>query len=235
MMNMPSDNIFETELKPAFPLRWVVIGIVSLVTLVLFATSLPIMSQTLSGAQPKAYWYISRSSSFVGFGLITLSMLFGMMISSKRKNPTWLGRLAWFELHQHTSLLGLAFVFVHVLVLLGDQYLHFTLSQLFIPFANREYEPLWVGVGQLAFYVLLLVTLSFYARSRIGHRAWRIIHYASFGLYWMIVLHSVMSGTDSKTLLASAVMALSSFAIIGFTIYRVVAGLANSQPALGAK
>ena len=234
-MNITSEKIIVADLKPAISLRWVAISIMTLITLILFATSLPIISKTLVGTQPKAYWYLSRASSFVGFGLITLSMFFGLSISSKVKGIEGMGRMGWFELHQHSSLLGLAFIVMHVLILLGDQYLHFTLAQLFVPFASLNYEPFWGGVGQIGFYVLLLVTLSFYARPRIGHGTWRIIHYASFGLYWLIVLHALMSGSDSKTLIASAVLALSSFGVVGFTIYRVLASLAAKPNAIQKK
>ena len=68
-MNITSEKIIVADLKPAISLRWVAISIMTLITLILFATSLPIISKTLVGTQPKDYWYLSRASSFVGFGL----------------------------------------------------------------------------------------------------------------------------------------------------------------------
>ncbi|HEY0603329.1 MAG TPA: hypothetical protein VGD58_10480, partial [Herpetosiphonaceae bacterium] len=44
---------------------------------------LPGLSASLLGAEPKAYWYLSRSSALVAFGLLWLSMLLGLSITSK--------------------------------------------------------------------------------------------------------------------------------------------------------
>src|SRR5439155_7548209 len=44
---------------------------------------LPGLAGSLSGTAPQAYWYISRASAFVAFGLLWLSMLAGLGITSK--------------------------------------------------------------------------------------------------------------------------------------------------------
>jgi hypothetical protein len=48
----------------------------------------------------------------------------------------WPGGPAAADLHEHASLLGLAFGLLHALVLLGDAYIGYTLPQLLIPFAS---------------------------------------------------------------------------------------------------
>jgi hypothetical protein len=57
---------------------------------------------------------------------------------------------------------GLALTLLHAAVLLGDEYLNYTATQLLLPFGSTPYRPLWVGLGQAAFYVLIPVTASFY-------------------------------------------------------------------------
>jgi len=59
------------------------------------------------------------------------------------------------------------------------------------------YRPLWTDLGQIAFYVCALVSLSFYARRCMGHKTWRRFHYLSFGVFALSVSHGLMSGTDS--------------------------------------
>jgi predicted ferric reductase len=83
---------------------------------------LPGLSQSLLGAEPKAYWYLARASAGVAFGLLWLSMVFGLLITN-RMARLWPGGPAAFDLHQHASLLGLAFGLFHALILLGDGYM----------------------------------------------------------------------------------------------------------------
>src|SRR5437868_651190 len=74
---------------------------------------------------------------------------------------------------------------------------HPHLGALIIPFASSAYRPIWVGLGQIAFYLLLLVTFTFYIRRQIGNRLWHGIHYLSYLVFAMILLHGLLSGTDS--------------------------------------
>ena len=83
---------------------------------------------SLSGAQPKAYWYLSRATAFVAFGLLWLSMALGLAITNKLAR-LWPGGPAAADLHQYSSLLGLAFGCFHGLILTGDSYSGYTLAQ----------------------------------------------------------------------------------------------------------
>src|SRR3954454_14139668 len=85
-------------------------------------TLLPNIANALAGTAPHAYWYISRASAFVAYGLFWISMLAGLGITSKL-GRYWPGMPATYELHRITALLGLGFGTVHALVLLGDQYM----------------------------------------------------------------------------------------------------------------
>ena len=73
----------------------------------------------------------------------------GCLLTS-RAARRWPGVVSAGDVHQHVSLLGLAFGMFHGLILLGDRYANYRLTQLLIPFATTAYRPLWVGLGQLA-------------------------------------------------------------------------------------
>lgn len=175
---------------------------------------------SLSGAQPKVFWYLSRATAFVAFGLLWLSMVLGLSITTKLARM-WPGGPAAADLHQYTSLLGLAFGCVHALLLLGDAYSNYTPARLLVPFGSMQYRPLWVGLGQVGLYLGLVVTLSFYVRRSIGYRMWRLIHFASFAFFVLVVAHSVFSGTDSPTLWARGLYGSSALSVLGLTLYRM--------------
>jgi hypothetical protein len=150
---------------------------------------------SFSGEAPKIYWYLSRASGIVSYSILWVSMALGLGITNKMAR-LWPGAPSAFAIHQYTSLLGLAFAVYHGLVLMGDHFVDFSLPRLIVPF-SIAYETFWVGLGQLCFYIWLLVVMSFYIRQRIGQKTWRMIHYANFVIYGMAFLHGIMSGTDS--------------------------------------
>src|SRR4051812_42169861 len=169
-----------------------------------------------------AFWYISRVSAFVAFGLLWLSLLAGLGITSKLSR-LWPGMPGSLELHRFTGLLGIGFGLVHALVLLGDKYMNYTLGQLLVPFMAGDYRAEWVGFGQLSFYLLVVVAFSWYVRDRLGVHAWRLIHMLSFALFLMVLIHGLKSGTDSGTLWASALYWGSAASVLLGSLYRVMA------------
>lgn len=169
-----------------------------LVAVLILPSWLPNMYFSLGGDAPKAYWYLSRATAFVSLSLLWLSMALGIGISNKMAR-VWPGAAAAFAIHEYVSLLGLAFALFHALLLLGDKYINFTLSQVLMPFASVGYHPFWVGVGQIGFYIWALVAFSFYIRQGIGQKTWRLIHFLSFAMYAMGLVHGLFSGTDTNS------------------------------------
>jgi predicted ferric reductase len=183
---------------------------------------LPSLSAATTGAEPHAYWYLSRSSAFVGYVMLWASMAFGLMISNKL-GRLWPGAPTTFELHQLTGLLGLGFSLLHGLALLGDRYIGYSLTGVLVPFAGTGYRPVWVGLGQIALYGAALVGLTFYVRKYIGQRAWRVIHFFSYAVFALALVHGITSGTDTGEPWAVALYWGSGGILLFLTIYRVLA------------
>lgn len=192
-----------------------------LAAILLLPTWLPNMATSLAGESPKVFWYLSRATAFVSLSILWISMALGLGLSNKMAR-LWPGAPAAFAVHEYMSLLGLAFALFHALVLLGDHYINFTLAQLLIPFSTVDYRPAWTGIGQVGFYVWLIVALSFYLRSSIGQKAWRVIHYLSFAMYLMGLAHGLFGGTDSSTAWAQWYYWISGGSLLFLLIYRIV-------------
>lgn len=213
-------------LQPAIPLRrvltWFLLVVISaqLLTVVLPAWW-PLLNQSLVGEQPKAFWYLARSSAFAAFGLLWLSMIFGLLITNKFAR-LWPGGPTAFDLHQYTSLLGIGFSLFHVLILLGDHYMNYTWVQLFTPFASSNYRQFSVGLGQIGLALAFLVSLTFYLRRTITHRVWRLLHFLSFALFVLVLAHGVWSGTDTADLWARTIYWVSGGSVLFLTVYRIV-------------
>jgi predicted ferric reductase len=212
--------------RPVTDWQTLVIGAVAIIagtllSAVALPNFLPGLTASILGNSPKVYWYLSRSSAMVAFILLWMSMTLGLILTN-RLARIWPGGLAATDLHQYVSLLGLGLGCFHGLILLGDHYMKPNLIQIMLPFANQNYKPGWVGLGQLAFYTWLLVLGSFYVRKRIGRSAWRGIHFISFLTFALALIHGLMSGTDSQTLWASALYWFAGGSLLVLLFYRIL-------------
>jgi len=232
-----STNQFE-DLPPALAFRTLILILVAgiagaLAALLVLPVWLPHVSASLLGPDPKAYWYLSRASALVAYVLLWLSMALGLGMTN-RLARIWPGGPLAFDLHQHTSLLGLAFALLHALVLLGDHYMNYTVAQVLIPFASKAYRPLWVGLGQIGLYLMEIVGLSFFARSITGHRFWRMIHYLSFVVFLLALAHGLLSGTGTTTVWARGMYLASGGSVLFLAIYRWLFARFTARPSRDA-
>ena len=222
----PTPPAVENEYESSVNLQFLLLILVAMVmgllaAILLLPTWLPNMAASLVGTDPKVFWYLSRATAFVSLSILWLSMALGLGITNKMAR-LWPGAPAAFAIHEYVSLLGLAFALFHALILLGDRYINFTVAQIFMPFSTLNYRPTWTGIGQLAFYLWLIVALSFYVRSSIGQKTWRTIHYLSFVLYIMGLAHGLFAGTDSTANWAQWYYWISAGSLLFLLVYRIV-------------
>ncbi len=175
----------------------------------------------------QAMWYVTRSAGFASYFLLWLSTALGLAIPTKLFDKL-LPRAATFDFHQFISLLAIGFIALHVGVLMADQYLPFNLAQILVPFI-APYRPVWVGIGVFSFYLTLLVTITFYIRSRIGMKAFKTIHYFSLVSYFGVVIHSFMSGTDSSVPAVQWMYIATSLVVAALTGYWIVTGAGQAK------
>ena len=168
----------------------------------------------------QAMWYVTRAAGIMAYLLLWLSTVWGLAIPARLLGDKLSGEFI-FDFHQFISLLSLGFLGLHILVLTADRYLPFSVAQLLVPFI-APYRPLWVGIGVVAFYLLLLVTVTFYLRKQIGMKAFRYIHYASLLAYLGAVAHALFAGADSS-LPVVMFLYISTFSVVVFlTVYWLV-------------
>lgn len=212
------DSVMTTMLPPIIgAIVGIIIMVVVGIVLVGQAGGLAALGSALIGAH--SAWYLSRATAFVSYVLVWWSMILGLSMTNKLAR-IWPGGPTANALHEHASLLGLAFAAIHALVLLADQYIGYTLPQILIPFAS-SYMPLWIGFGQIGLYLMAIVTFSFYIRRWIGTKTWRTLHFLSFALFVMALGHGLITGTDSSALWAIVMYAGTGLSVLWMTVYRI--------------
>jgi len=173
-------------------------------------------------------WMIIRGSGLAAFAFLAASTIWGLLLASglmgrmvKAKPLTYM--------HESLAVGAILGTIVHLVTLSIDEYVEFGPRELFVPGAS-SYEPFWVSLGIIAFYGIVLVTASFYVRKHIGQKAWRFIHFTTFGIYISSAAHGLMSGTDSENPYVFWLYVGSASVVLGLTAVRVATGGAKSRP-----
>jgi methionine sulfoxide reductase heme-binding subunit len=175
------------------------------------------------------YWYVTRSAGLMAYVLLWFSTVWGISVTSKALDPL-LSRQTAYSFHEFLSLLGLAFVGLHMIVLLFDRNEPFSTLQLFVPFIN-QYRPFWVGVGVLATYLMLAATITFYLRGRIGHKNFRAVHYLAYLGFFGAAIHGVMAGTDTPLTVTRIMYLGTTMSVVFLTVYRILAARPEARHA----
>jgi Ferric reductase like transmembrane component len=145
---------------------------------------------------PSAYWYLARGTGAVALVLLSASVVIGIVGSVRFAAPRW-PRFAIDAVHRDISLLVLAVLAIHIVTSVFDGFAPIALLDGVIPFVT-PYRPLWMGLGTLAFDLLLAIAITSLVRRRLGYRAWRAIHWLAYASWPVAVLHGLGTGSDVK-------------------------------------
>jgi sulfoxide reductase heme-binding subunit YedZ len=176
------------------------------------------------------YWYLTRSTGIVAFVLLTVALAVGIAATQRTlASPSW-PRFATQGLHRNVSLLGVAFLGVHIVTTLLDGFVNITWWAAVVPGASH-YRTLWVALGTVAFDLTVLVLITSLLRLRLSAALWRRVHWSAYALWPLSWLHFLKTGTDAAhgrfgVWLAIACAGVVSAAVAG----RVVAGSSEPQP-----
>jgi methionine sulfoxide reductase heme-binding subunit len=164
---------------------------------------------------------VIRASGIVAFALLSAATIWGLLVSTKL-----LGRwvkvkpLTWF--HESLGIGALLATWVHVVVLSVHDFLDFSWAEILVP-GLSDWRPLAVTAGIGALYGLTLVSTSFYFKRWIGQKAWRTIHFASFGVFVSSMVHGIWAGTDASSPMMIGLYLGSAIVVFSLLALRMVA------------
>jgi methionine sulfoxide reductase heme-binding subunit len=144
----------------------------------------------------QALWYLTRATGLVSLVLLTLVMALGICQYQQWAPSGW-PRFVAAALHRNASLVAVAFLVVHVLTAVIDPYAPIDLAAAVLPFSS-PYRTLWLGLGAVAFDLVLALTATSLLRERIGHRTWRTIHWAAYACWPIAFVHGLGTGSDGR-------------------------------------
>jgi hypothetical protein len=150
----------------------------------------------IAATNAKALWYATRGTGVVALLLLTASVVLGTL-SSARWRSARVPRFLVGGLHRNLTLVAIVFVVAHVVTTVVDGFAPIRLIDGVIPFAS-PYRPIWLGLGTVAFDLLLTLVVTSLVRARLGVRMWRAVHWLAYASWPVAVVHAFGTGSDAR-------------------------------------
>ena len=142
---------------------------------------------------------LSNYAGLGAIGLLTLNILIGLLLATKY-NPVrrWPHhRINTVRLHNYTGYVALVLALVHPAFLLLPNRVEFHLIDVLYP-VHAPKQP-WINTaGAAAVYLLILVVSTSYFRFQMGRRWWKRIHFATYALFPLYAVHSILTDPALK-------------------------------------
>lgn len=180
--------------------------------------NVPLVLALANPQKATVFWYVARGSGFVVYGLLTLAVCLGILMSLRWRSDTF-PRIILEDLHPFIILTAGVFLAIHIVSVLLDTFVHFQIYQVLVPFTS-SYRVIWLSLGIISMYLAMALAASSYLRRFIGYRAWRALHYGGFFAWLLALTHAVATGTDSSSRWAIAIYGGSALLVCGLLLVR---------------
>jgi sulfoxide reductase heme-binding subunit YedZ len=142
------------------------------------------------------FWILARASGLTAYALMTVAVLAGLVLKSRPFGRA-LKAASVTDVHRFLSLLALGAVAVHGTALVLDSTVKIVPAALLVP-GLAPYRPVWTAFGVVSAELAGLIVLSFSLRGKIGAKAWRKLHWATYVVFAAATVHGLGAGTDSR-------------------------------------
>jgi predicted ferric reductase len=170
----------------------------------------------------QTWWYLARATGYVAWALVTTSVISGLLLATRltngRPTPAWI-----LDLHRFLAGTAVAFTGLHIVGLVADNYVHFGVADILVPFAS-SWRTGAVALGVIAMYLLAAVEISSLLMRRLPRRLWRGIHLSSYVAFWAATFHLVSAGTDASHPASKVATALAIAVVVFLTLVRALSG-----------
>jgi len=174
------------------------------------------------------FWLAARITGLSAAGVIGATFLAGIALRNSLFSE-WLHLRELATIHRFLTWCWAPLIGLHVGLVLLDPVSRVTPLDVLLPF-RVSYASLPIGLGTLAFDLLLLTTATSYMRGLLGRTTWRRLHRLTYPLLILIFLHALLAGTD----LARPLVRALYVAIATFTLVMAAARFAFGRLATGA-
>ncbi len=182
----------------------------------------------LAASSGKDLWYLTRGTGVVALLLLTAGTVLGVVGSTGWRSERW-PRFVVNGLHRYLTMLAMLFIVIHVVTTVWDGFAPIGLLDAVVPFRS-PYRPLWLGLGAVAFDLLLAIVVTSILRNRIGYRAWRAVHWFAYLSWPVALMHALGTGSDARTRWLQLLAVACTGAVAAAVLWRVSTARGGSMP-----
>lgn len=170
---------------------------------------------------PKVWWYLSRATGLVAWGLAVGSILLGLALATRALGPR--PKAPWLlALHRWVGGLTVLFTGAHIAAIVADSFVHFGVADVLVPFAS-SWKPLPVAWGIVAAWLLVAVELTSLQMKRLSKKTWHTIHMTSYLVAVLATVHGLTAGADTTNPVFAWSMIGAMAGMAFFAVYRRLA------------
>src|SRR4051812_28462193 len=164
-------------------------------------------------------WVATPGAGALSLMMLTASLCFGMVVVTRFQHAEW-PRFLNYEMHRRISLLAILFLAIHILAAVFDPFTSLGLGAALVPLAS-SYRPIPVALGVIAVYLFVALIATSLLRKRIGQKTWRAIHWTSYAMWPLAVMHGITAGTDGSSVWMIGIDAACFGAVAACLAWRV--------------
>jgi methionine sulfoxide reductase heme-binding subunit len=166
-------------------------------------------------------WYTTRGAGAVSLVLLSAVVVLGLLARVRFETKAW-PRFLSAAVHGDLALMTLVFLVLHIVTAVVDPFTHLGLVAAVVPFGSY-YRTVWLGLGTIAFELLIAIVVTSLLRRFIGARVWRGIHWLAYASWPIAVVHGIGTGTDRTALWMLVIDVVCVAAVAVALVWRVVA------------
>ena len=172
--------------------------------------------------RPRAtLWYLTRGTGVVALLLLTAGLVLGVLSSTRWRSAALAALRRLRAAPQRDPARARRSSSCTSLTTVLDGYAPIGLRDAVVPFASR-YRPVWLGLGAVAFDLLLALIVTSLLRARIGLRTWQLVHWLAYASWPVALVHAFGTGSDAKAGWFDLLAIGSAAAVVLAVLWRVV-------------
>jgi sulfoxide reductase heme-binding subunit YedZ len=170
-------------------------------------------------------WFTARGAGAISLILLSIVVALGVLAQS-RFGTRWWPRFLTPAFHRNLSLMAVVFLVLHIVTAVIDPFTHLGLVAALVPFGSY-YRTVWLGLGTISLELMLAIIATSLLRPWFGASVWKAIHFLSYPLWALAVLHTLGTGTDAGAAWMEAITTASVGLVAGAIAWRLLSPSAD--------
>src|SRR2546423_1952002 len=141
-------------------------------------------------------WYATRGAGAISLLLLTAVGVLGIVSAMRWQTESW-PRFLTTAFHRNLALMTLVFLGIHIVPAVVDPFTALGLNAALIPFSS-SYRTIWLSLGVIAMYMVIAIILTSLSRPFFGYRTWRLIHWLTYAMWPVALIHGIGTGSDAR-------------------------------------